>query len=139
MFKINLKGAEPVEYMWPEDKPKDQQAKLTIRPFPSSRSELKMRRNAGTDDGDFNLEIVKEGKENKDIYMYCLLKAEGLTDQEGEKLDIDAKISVPMGDGHVKMPVKEFIYDFCFDSGLPQFVLQKAKVIESEVKREEKN
>lgn len=142
MFKINLKGAEPVEYAWPEGKPKDQQAKLTIRPFPVSNSEVKMRKNVGKDDkdgGDFNLEFIKEGKENKDIYLYCLLKAEGLTDQEGEKLDIEAKISVPMGDGNVKMSVKEFIYDYCFDSGLPGFVLKKSRMIEEEVEEEKKS
>lgn len=139
MFQINLKGAEPVEYDWPEGKPKDQQAKLTIRPFPSSKSELKMRRSVDGDKSDFNLEIIKEGKENKNIYMYCLLKADGLTDQDGKKIEIDAKITVPMGDGHVKMPVKEFIYDYCFDSGLPTFVFQKAKFIEKEEEEEKKS
>lgn len=139
MFSINLNNAEPTWYNWPVDAPKEKQAKLLIRPYPASQSELKMRRTSNTEDGDnFNMEIVKEGSENKRIFIYCLMEAKDLTDKEGNPLELDKKIIMPGGDGKVKMTVKEFIFDYCFESGMPNFVLSKAKAAEAEIEEEKK-
>ena len=145
MFQINLKGAEPVWYMWPPEKPKEEQAELLIRPYPASQAELKMRRKIDSESGIsddekvFDLEIVKEGSENKRIFMYCLMDAKGLTDQEGNELDLSKKVILPGSGGKAKMTVKEFIFDYCFDSGLPNFVLLKARVAEAEIEEEKKS
>lgn len=142
MFHINLKGAEPIWYSWPEDKPEKEQTKLLIRPYPSSRTELKVRRSArmhGDADNEWNLEIVKSGQENKEIFLYCLMDAKGLVDENDVELKINKEITVKVGDFSKKMKIKEYIFDYLFDSGLPSFVLSKVLSIEKEVNREEKN
>ena len=139
MFSINLKGAEPEWYGWPEGKPKEEQAQLLIRPYPMSRNKLKVRRSSDGPDDEFNMEIVKEGSDNKAIYMYCLMDAKGLTDQNGEKLVLNREITIEIDSYKKKMSVKEFIYDYQFHTQLPNFVLQKARIVEEEVKAEEKN
>lgn len=139
MFQINLKGAEPQWYSWPPEKPKDEQAQLLIRPYPSSRNELIARGRREGSNEDLLLEIVKSGKENKDIFIYCLLDAKGLCDQKGTDLKLEKKITIKTGTEEKVMTIKEYIYEYQSESGLPSFVLLKAKAIIDEVKEEEKN
>lgn len=142
MFQINLKSAEPQWYDWPEKADEEKQAKLLIRQRPASDSEMRMRRSRGKDESDaFDLEIVQEGSDNKKAFMYCLMDSEGLTDQEGKSINVNDKIDVPIGKDKkmVKMSVKEFIFDYLYDSGLPDFVLLKGKVARTRIEEEKKS
>ena len=142
MFQIDLTGAEPQWYSWPENADKKKQAQLLIVSYPASESEMKMRRAKNDEESnEFNLEIVQEGSANKKAFMYCLKDSKDLTDMNDNPINVNDKIDVPIGkDGkNVKMSVKEFIFDYCQDSGLPDFVLLKGKAIRRRLEEEKKS
>lgn len=136
MFQINMKGAEPQWYGWPEDASKEKQAKLKIRPYPSSRSETIVRR---TPDNEKNIEVVFRAKDRKEIYMFCLMEIKDLTDENGHPLKLTDTVRIPADSGFQKMPVKEFIFEYQQHTGLPAYIIEKGNVVVEEIEEEEKN
>lgn len=90
-------------------------AKLMIRPYPRSKSNLIVK-----DKG-----IALTGEDQCKIFKYCLVSWSDVIDANGKELKLTDD-------------VKQHIFDFGVD-GIPEFVLEKAKVFERKKEDEEKN
>ena len=122
MFQINLNGASPQWYCFPEGtNEKTCDCRLKIRRYPTSKSKTVVRR-ADKD----TFEILYSGEDRKEAFLFALIDAEDLQDADGKSIKLNWKI-------------KEYLYDYEFDSGIPTFVLKKAGIMIEEVQNEEKN
>lgn len=124
MFELDLSGAEPKEYMFPEGaKEGEPTATVTIRPFPKSLSTSITRRGENG-----KIEHVFTGEDDKKVFVYCLVKATGFCDKNGKE--------IPMTDVN-----KSNIFDFeyIYNTGLPSFVINKALSMTSAKEEQEKN
>ena len=97
------------------DKPGKTGAFLKVRPYPASMSNIIVTENG----------IELSGKNQADVFMYCLTDWAGIFDAKEKKLKCSEEI-------------KKKIFDFSM-SGIPGFVIQKSKLFEKEKAGMEKN
>lgn len=135
MFKIDLNGATPQWHDFPENSTdKNCNCRLKIQRYPASKSQMVVRR---TEEQTFD--VVISGLEKRDAFCECLIAAEDLQDLNGKPIDLNEKITVISKLGDKKITIKQYIYDYEFESGIPVFVLKKAGLLKMEVEGEEKN
>ena len=138
MLKLDLKSGEPRWFKFPEKvKENEEQCSLLICPYPNSKGETTIRRTA-----DEKIEMVLPGSKRKEAFMDCLLDQEDMVGDDDKPLRLDMMIKVQVGKNEKaqrELTLKEFIYDYQMETGIPRFVLEKAGVVAEETEEEEKN
>jgi len=125
MINLNMDYADPQWFTFPENAKEDEpHCKLLIRAYPESMSEMTIRKNDAT-----GQEFAIKGIDRKKRFIYCLVDAEGIGNSSTKK-----ELKIKDND-----KIKEYIFDYCQDTGIPSFVELKGWIKKKEEEEIEKN